>query len=207
MIISVVAQKGGVGKSSLARTIAVELTRAGYGVLLADVDANQSTTNRWAEKRRNVAKIQPLVETSVFSTTVLAVKACMDYDVGVIDGAPHATRGTLDAAMASDLVVIPTGSSLDDLEPAVFLAHELSEKVGDNTKIVFALYKTTSDAQERLGRETLEEYGYEVLPGGIQVKTGYIDAFDRGYCATETRYEHLNEKAMTMVQAIVNRLK
>jgi len=207
MIISVVAQKGGVGKSSLARTIAVELTRAGYGVLLADVDPGQSTTNRWAEKRRNVAGIKPLVETAVFSTTVSAVNACKDYDIGVIDGAPHATRGTLDAALASDLVVIPTGSSMDDLEPAVFLARELTEKVGEDTKVVFALYKTTSDAQEREGRETLEQYGYEVLPGAIQVKTGYIDAFDRGYCATETRYEQLNDKALAMVQGVVNKLK
>nr|WP_307983502.1 ParA family protein [Yersinia pestis] len=47
MIISVVSQKGGVGKSSLARTLAVEFTRAGWRVLLADTDYGQATSNRW----------------------------------------------------------------------------------------------------------------------------------------------------------------
>ena len=205
-IVSVVSQKGGVGKSSISRTLAVEFTRAGWRTLLADIDASQITSNRWAEKRRNAAGIEPQIETEVFGMAALAVKRSHEFDLTVIDGAPHSTQGTLDAAKHSALVVIPTGSSMDDLEPSVLLANELANSL-NSEKIVFALYKTTSDAQERESRETLSQYGYEVLPGSVPVKTGYIDAFDKGYCATETKYEQLNERAQALIQSIAEKLK
>lgn len=206
MIVSVVSQKGGVGKSSISRTLAVEFTRAGWNVLLADIDASQITSNRWAEKRRNVAGIVPQVHTAVYPMASLALEASRQYDLTIVDGAPHATKGTADAAAVSDLVLIPTGSSLDDLEPAVLLASELAKTL-NRDKIAFVLYKTTSDAQERESRETLESYGFSVLPGSIPVKTGYIEAFDKGFAATETKYEHLNDMAVGIVNAVADRLK
>lgn len=206
MIISVVAQKGGVGKSSIARTLSVEFTRAGWSVLLADIDTSQATANRWAEKRRNAAGIEPQIATAIYPTASMAIEASTDYQLTIIDGAPHATIGTADAAAASDLVIIPTGSSLDDLEPAVLLANELAKSL-NREKIAFALYKTTSPAQARESRETLESYGYTVLAGEISVKTGYIEAFDRGYCATETKYQQLNQTAAILVQSVADKLK
>ncbi len=204
MIISVVSQKGGVGKSSISRTLAVEFTRAGWRVLLADIDPKQATSNRWSRKRRDAAGIVPQVEATAFPTTPQALTASRDYDLTVIDGAPHATRGTAQAAKASDLVVIPTGSSLDDLEPSLALAGELEQAGVPKARIVFALYKTTSHAQERESREALEQYGFQVLAGSVPAKTGYIDAFDRGFCATETKYENLNDRAASLVTAVHN---
>lgn len=206
MIVAVVSQKGGVGKSSLSRTLAVEFTRSGWRVLLADIDASQITSNRWAEKRRDAAGIVPQVETAVYPMANLAIQASERYDLTIIDGAPHATQGTADAAAAADLVLIPTGSSLDDLEPSVMLANELAKSL-NSEKITFTLYKTTSEAQERESRETLSSYGFEVLAGTIPVKTGYIDAFDRGFCATETKYENLNHAAGIVVQSVAEKLK
>lgn len=202
MIISVLSQKGGVGKSSISRTLAVEFTRAGWKTLLADIDSSQITSNRWAEKRRNANDIEPHIETQVFQVVNQAIAVSSDYDLVIIDGAPHATRGTAEAAKASDLVIIPSSTSMDDLEPSVLLANELANSL-NSEKIVFSLYKTTSSAQEREAKETLKEYGYAVLDSAIPVKTGYIDAFDRGYCATETRYKKLNAMADEMVKSVV----
>lgn len=201
MLIAVVAQKGGVGKSSLARTLAVEFTRSGWNALLADVDTSQATSNRWAEKRRSVAGIEPAVQTQVFRQTSQAIQATANHDVVVLDGAPHATRGTAEAAAAAQLVVIPTGTSLDDLEPALLLASELANSL-NSPRIAFALYKASSDAQAREARETLEQFGHTVLPGHIPAKTGYIEAFDAGRCATETRYPNLNVMATELVTGV-----
>ena len=206
MIVSVVSQKGGVGKSSISRTLAVEFTRAGWNTLLADIDASQITSNRWAEKRRNAAGIEPAIETAVYQLTSEAINDAAGYDLVIIDGAPHATRGTAEAAEASDLVIIPSGTSLDDLEPSIMLANELANSL-NSENITFALYKVPSEAQEREARETLEQYGYSALPGSIPAKTGYIEAFDNGKCATETKYQHLNEMAGDLVQSVANRLK
>ena len=205
MIISFLSQKGGVGKSSLARTCAVEFTRAGWNVLLADIDSSQITSNRWAEQSRNLANISPHIETTVFTATHQALTQAKNYDLTVIDGAPHATRGTLEAAEHSDLVVLPTGSSLDDLEPSILLANELANSL-NSEKIVFALYKTTSAAQERISRETIESYDFSVFDNAIPMKTGYIAAFDSGFCATETKYKKLNELALALVDEIAQRI-
>ena len=206
MIISVLSQKGGVGKSSVSRTLAVEFTRSGWHTLLADIDSSQITSNKWAEKRRNSSNIKPKVETSVFGMAGLAIEAASQYDLTIIDGAPHSTLGTLDAANASNLVIIPTGSSLDDLEPSILLASELANSL-IREKIVFILYKTTSDAQERESKETLLSYGFSVLDASIPVKTGYIDAFDNGFCATETKYKKLNERAIKLVEEVSAKLQ
>ena len=49
MIISLLNQKGGAGKSSLARALAVEFARNGWGVHVADLDKGQQTFFKWAE--------------------------------------------------------------------------------------------------------------------------------------------------------------
>ena len=43
MIISLISQKGGVGKSALARLLAVEVTKAGWTAKIADLDPAQGT--------------------------------------------------------------------------------------------------------------------------------------------------------------------
>ena len=206
MLIAVVSQKGGVGKSSISRTLAVEFTRAGWSTLLADVDSSQITSNRWAEKRRNSKSIKPEIKTEVFSMSALAIERSSQYDLTIIDGAPHATAGTLDASKAADLIIIPTGTSMDDLEPSILLANELANSL-NSEKIVFALFKTTSGAQIRESKETLNQFGYCVFDSAIAMKTGYIDAFDNGYCLTETKYKNLNEQAKSLVQEVANKLK
>lgn len=206
MLIAVVSQKGGVGKSSISRTLSVEFTRAGWNTLLADVDSSQKTSNRWAEKRRNSSGITPKITTEVFSMAALAIERSSLYDLTIIDGAPHATAGTLDSAKAADLVIIPTGTSMDDLEPSILLANELAISL-NRENIFFALFKTTSNAQTREARETLSQFGYSVFNTNIEMKTGYIDAFDNGYCLTETKYKNLNSKAEQLIQEVADQLK
>ena len=58
MIISLISQKGGVGKSAVARLLGVEFTKAGWNVKIADLDPVQGTTTRW-KSRRDQAGIQP----------------------------------------------------------------------------------------------------------------------------------------------------
>ena len=203
MIIAVVSQKGGVGKSAFARTLAAEFTKAGWNTLLADCDHAQSTSGRWCEKRASSGFQE--VPSRVFRQVSDAIKAEDDYDLVIIDGAPHASRGTLQAATASTITVIPTGSSVDDLQPGIALAQELAGEL-DAKKIVFALMKTTSEHQEKESKETIESLGFTSLSGAIPMRTGYIEALDSGQALTETRYAPLNAAASAVVQSAINLL-
>ena len=51
-IIACLSQKGGGGKSTLARCLAVELTKQKNKVLLVDLDIQQKTSQEWAERRK-----------------------------------------------------------------------------------------------------------------------------------------------------------
>ena len=206
MIVSVVSQKGGTGKSSIARSLSLEFQRAGWSVLLADLDTGQKTSVRWAEKRKPAGSSIPQIDAQAFPTADKAIRASQQYQVTIIDGAPHATRSTRGAATASDLVIIPTGSSIDDLSPGVALANELTNSL-NSENIVFALYKTTSQAQERESRETLESAGFHVLASSVPIKTGYIEALDKGFGITESRYDALNKTASQFIQSIADRIK
>ena len=45
--IAVISQKGGVGKSTLVRALAVEYARNDWTVKIADMDLKQKTTTEW----------------------------------------------------------------------------------------------------------------------------------------------------------------
>ena len=58
-IVGVVSQKGGVGKSTLARAVATTYALAGWNVKVADLDINQASSFSWLQ-RRLARDIQPV---------------------------------------------------------------------------------------------------------------------------------------------------
>ena len=65
MVISLLNQKGGTGKSSLGRAIAVEFARTGWAVHVADLDKTQQTCFKWAA-RRVESEIEPAIEVALY---------------------------------------------------------------------------------------------------------------------------------------------
>ena len=51
MIVGIVSQKGGVGKSTLARLIAREFAAQDWQVKIADLDVSQATSFHWRSRR------------------------------------------------------------------------------------------------------------------------------------------------------------
>jgi chromosome partitioning protein len=206
LLIGVVSQKGGVGKSTIARMVAREYAHAGWRVKIADLDIAQGTSFNW-QARRLQNRITPDVPVERFGTLALAQKVGPHYDLLVLDGPPHATEGTLAIANAAQLTVLPTGLALDDLEPQVLLAHELVRRGVSATRLAFALVRVgDSDVELNDARAYLSRAGYSVLPGHLPEKVGYRRASDEGRAATETRFPSLNQRADELAQAVVDRM-
>ena len=127
LLIGMVSQKGGVGKSTLARLVAREYAHAGWSVKIADLDISQGTSFNWHSRRLQSA-VEPVIAVKRFGTVEQALKGAGTFDLMIMDGPPHSTAGTLRIAQAAHLTVLPTGLSLDDMEPSVLLAHELVKK-------------------------------------------------------------------------------
>ncbi len=207
LVIGVVSQKGGVGKSTIARLTACNYAASEWAVKIADMDLSQGTCTNW-NRRRMQNEIGPTVAVEQFVNVSDALKHGDRYDLIVFDGAPHSTSKTLDIAKVSDLVVLPTGVSLDDLEPTIKLAHELKKNGIQAQKIAIALSRIgNSDAELAEGMEYVRSSGYHLLDGVLFEKTAVRRASDEGKCATETGFKTINEKADVLVQAIVNRVE
>ena len=205
IIIGVISQKGGVGKSTISRLIAREFAAQGWQTKIGDLDISQATSFRWRSRRLQNG-IEPDIPVEQYGRVDQALKIADQYDILVIDGAPHATQATYQIAKASDLIVIPTGLAVDDLEPGVMLAHELVQSI-PRDRIVFALCRVGhSEAEISEGRDYFRQANYHVLEGELPDKTGYRRAFDEGRVATETRYVGLNRKAERLAQSIVDRI-
>lgn len=205
-IIGMVSQKGGAGKSTLARLFARELAKDGFAVKIADLDTQQTTCTDWASDRAE-ARIEPEIQVQPFGNIRTALAEAARFDAYILDGRPHSSQQTLEIARAAHLTVIPTGQTKDDLRPAVKLAHSLVDAGIEAARIAFALVKTTnSDAELNAARAYLAQTDYMTLEGFLPVSTAYGIAHDNGKVATETPHRTLNEKAEKLAQAIVDRL-
>ncbi|CAM3827881.1 dna-binding plasmid partition protein [Rouxiella silvae] len=200
MIISCVGQKGGGSKSTHARTLYVGFTDAGWKTHLADIDEKQQTSLKWAQ-RREQANLGT-VDCALYRRVDTAVKMADKFDLLIIDGRPAAETTSLDVAENSDLVIISTGTSIDDLEPSLELARELIKKGISREKIVFSVAKSPSDSEGRKAKATIQEWNFAVLETVIPFKSGYSSALDSGRALFETPFKTLNEVAKKMVEEI-----
>jgi chromosome partitioning protein len=204
-IIAFVSQKGGVGKSTLARALAREAAHGGLQVKIADLDTQQGTSVDWHRLRLH-AGLQPAVAAEAFATAAQALHIASHYDLLIIDGPARTSSGTLEIARMADLVVQPTGASVDDLRPAVREFHALVQAGIPKAKLTFALNRIGTPAEEAEARAYLAEAGYTVLDGCVLERPAYRKAQNVGRSVTETSFRGLNTKADALIQALIDRV-
>ena len=206
VLVGMVSQKGGVGKSTLARLLAREYAQAGWKVKIADLDISQGTCTDW-KKMREQSGLDPEVAVEPFRTVAQAVKIAESYDLIVFDGPPHSMAGTLEIARKCALTVLPTGLSLDDLRPSVMLAHELVGNGISADKLLFTLCRVGDRENEiEEARTYISRAGYKCSAGSLPEKTGYRRASDEGKAISEVIYPTLKERAEEIAQSIIDHI-
>ncbi|MBA8881698.1 ParA family protein [Phyllobacterium myrsinacearum] len=202
-VISCLSQKGGVGKSTFARLIARTYASAGWSVKIADFNVNQLTSTKWAARRMALGAT-PEIAAEV-CTTIRSIRRD-NYDLIVADGTPDSDQSSLEIARIATLNVIPTGLTLDDLEPQILFANELVERGVDKETILFVLNKTTdSKLAVQEARQYLSSI-YRVAETDLGHKTGYQMAQNVGLTIAETNFPTLNERADQLAAEIVSRV-
>jgi len=113
LTISLIAQKGGVGKTSIARCLAVAFERSGVATAILDMDP-QASACLWARRRESdqpevIPTVLPLL-----SDTLAAAEESVE--LVIIDTPPKNADVAIAAAKVSDLIIIPCRAQIDDIE-------------------------------------------------------------------------------------------
>lgn len=212
MILALGGQKGGVGKSTVATSLAAELMRRKLRVLLVDAD-EQGTSNTWVQVAK--AAEHPMPSFLQLSEDNLHKKlgpAAAKVDHTIIDLPSRLGPRQRSALVVADAVLLPCGPSAADM----WALTESVEMVASARKVrpdlrAFVLVNRTqkhTTAGKTL-REDLRKWGLEVLYSQLSQRVAYRDALAAGLgvttlpgCTPEAKAEVLN-----LVDEILNRMK
>jgi chromosome partitioning protein len=199
--IACLSQKGGGGKSTLARCLATELTKQKQNTLLIDLDIQQKTSWEWAERRKQ-QNIKPLINCQAFPyfpAELLDKK----YDYLIIDGPAKISKESLEIAKQANLILQPVRPSLDDLNPAIREFNGLFKAGIPKSKLSFVINSSGSPAMEKATRDYLSQTGYFIFPVALEEKVSYQESQNQGLSIGEVKYKRLQAQVKKLVKSII----
>jgi chromosome partitioning protein len=202
-VIAFASQKGGVGKSTRCRALAVEAIRAGLKTIVSDLDAAQGTVHEWAKDRAKLG-LEPPVTVRLCRTATEALDGAGEVDLLLVDGPAKADVETLALARVADLIVQPCGGGLDDLRPAIRTFNGLIDRGVPRDRLLMALVRVGSEAEASNARDYLEVAGYACANGWLPERLTYRTLHNAGQSITEAKIPGLRSAAEMLVQSIID---
>jgi chromosome partitioning protein len=205
VIIAVINQKGGAGKTTIALNLAAALAAEGKRVLLIDADPQQ-TAQDWAAIRQTPPPFQVVGLAKPVLHRDLPTMAA-DYDHVVIDGAPRNYEVARSAIAAADLVLIPVQPSGADFwasRETVGLVKE-AHSFKETQKSVFVVSRKIG--RSVLGRDiadALAEFEIPILRAGTTQRVVYAEALTGGMTVIE---QQPGGPAAEEIRAILSELR
>lgn len=197
-------QKGGTGKTVLATTAAVEGLKSGLNVIVYDLDHTQQSAVMWAERRKD-AKHTPDVEVKPVTRSEIP-SVLNGEDISILDMPGFADAKTASIARHCHLFVLPTGTSLTDLDTTILVAHELAEHGVAPERLYFAITKAPDEASARKARDYIHQAGYNTIKSYSRFAKSIEQGLNAGMALTEINSPKLQAEAVEMFQSVAEEL-
>jgi chromosome partitioning protein len=189
MIIAVLNQKGGVGKTTIATHLAGAFARDGRSVLMIDADPQGSALD-WSQRRKEATypRLFGVVGLPRETLHLEAPAIARNTELVIIDGPPRVTALARSALLAADIVLIPLQPSPYD----VWASAEMIALVGEarvfrpELRPAFVINRrVTGTVIGREARGALTDERIPVLASEIRQRIVFAESVAAGRLAAE----------------------
>lgn len=210
MIVALLNQKGGVGKTTLALHLAGEWARRGKRVVLIDADP-QSSALDWSQQRAREGRERLFGVVGLARDTLHseAPELARSADYVVIDGPPRVASLMRSALLAADLVLIPVQPSPFDGWASAEMLSLLGEARIYRPQLAarFVLNRcATRTIIARETAETLADHDPPVLASTIGQRVAFADTARSGRLVSEINRHGPAAREITALCAEIGRI-
>lgn len=210
-VISLVQQKGGSGRSTLATNIAGILSKA-HDVTLIDCDVPQGTTASWYAIRREDNHPGNLnVLTADSYTSLVNQVHGLTTDYLILDAPPRVEEITRAILMLSDLLLIPLGASAAEIWATTDLLDTIQDAEkkhkGLITRIVWNRYRGYTKSAQELSKAVNTGLPVKSCKTKLGYRVAYAEALGRGLTVAEWSNMTARQEIVALTAEIVKLLK
>lgn len=205
MIVLIGGEKGGTGKSTIAKNLAAYWQSKDKDILAIDTDP-QATFYSWCE-RRKASEQKPILCTKLTGAKIAGeIKSLANrYQILIIDAGGQDSKALRAAMTVATHLLIPTQPSFSDLETLVHMSNLIDEVAAYNPNIICRSIITRCPTLPSQFNDIFEAKDYSQSIGiqPLNAITSQRSAYNSVDHAGMTAYESGNTKAREEVEEIV----